>query len=61
MARILVVDDEEIVRFTLRQMLEKEGHEVFEAANGQEALNCFEDSRVNLIITDIIMPEKEGI
>jgi len=61
MARILVVDDEEIIRFTLRQMLEKAGHEVVEAVNGQEALNSCEERLVDLVITDIIMPEKEGI
>jgi YesN/AraC family two-component response regulator len=61
MARVLVVDDEEIIRFTLRQILEKAGHEVFEAVNGQDALNSFEEYRVDLVITDIIMPEKEGI
>jgi len=61
MARILVVDDEEIIRFTLRQILEKAGHEVLEAANGQDALDSYEEHRVDLVITDIIMPEKEGI
>lgn len=61
MARILVVDDEEIVRVTLRQMLEKAGHQVFEAANGLEALRAFEKREADLVITDIIMPEKEGI
>lgn len=61
MARILVVDDEEIIRFTLRQMLEKAGHEVVEAVNGHEAMKSVKTSRVDLVITDIIMPEKEGI
>jgi YesN/AraC family two-component response regulator len=61
MARILVVDDEDIVRFTLRQMLERSGHEVFEAANGRLALKAFEEFPVDLVITDVIMPEKEGI
>ena len=61
MARILVVDDEEIIRFTLRQILEKAGHEVLEAANGRDALDSYEEHRVDLVITDIIMPEKEGI
>ncbi len=61
MGRILVVDDEDIIRFTLRQMLEKAGHEVFEAANGLEALKSFEELEVDLVITDIIMPVKEGI
>ena len=61
MARILVVDDERIIRFTLRQMLEKAGHEIFEAANGLEALKSIDELGVDLVITDIIMPEKEGI
>ncbi len=61
MASILVVDDEELVRATLREMLEQAGHEVFEAANGVEALKSFDDRAVDLVITDIIMPEKEGI
>ena len=61
MACILVVDDEEFVRVTLRQMLEKAGHQVFEAANGVEALCALEKHEANLVITDIIMPEKEGI
>lgn len=61
MARVLVVDDEEFIRFTLRQMLEKAGHEVVEAVNGQDALDCFERSPIDLVITDIVMPEKEGI
>ena len=61
MACILVVDDEEVVRVTLRQMLEKAGHQVFEAENGVEALRVFEKREADLVITDIIMPEKEGI
>ncbi|MFQ5774253.1 MAG: response regulator [Kiloniellaceae bacterium] len=61
MACILVVDDEEPVRTTLRQMLEKAGHQIFEAANGEEAIRVFEDLKIDLVITDIIMPEKEGI
>lgn len=63
MACILVVDDEELVRVTLRQMLEKAGHEVFEATNGDEALRAFDEhkDKADLVITDIIMPEKDGI
>lgn len=61
MARILVVDDEDLVRTTLRQMLEKDGHEVLEAVNGNEALEVFGKQKADLVITDIVMPEKEGI
>lgn len=61
MANILVVDDEELFRTTLCQMLEEAGHAVLEAANGEEALRIFDGSAVELVVTDIIMPEMEGI
>ena len=61
MARILVIDDEELVRFTLKQALEKAGHEVVEATNGNDGIEIYQQSPVDLIITDIIMPQKEGI
>ena len=61
MARILVIDDEELVRFTLKQALQKAGHEVVEAADGNDGITFIKRSRFDLIITDIIMPEKEGI
>jgi YesN/AraC family two-component response regulator len=61
MATVLVVDDEELVRATLCQILEAAGHEIFEATNGNEALRVFEEHEADLVITDIIMPEKEGI
>lgn len=61
MAKILVVDDEELVRLTLRQMLEAEGHEIMEARNGREALSIHTSTPADLVLTDIIMPEQEGI
>lgn len=61
MARILVIDDEELMRFTLKQTLQKAGHEVVEAVNGNDGIAVFKQSPVDLIITDIIMPQKEGI
>lgn len=59
--RILVVDDDDQLREMLRKMLEKAGYEVIEASDGKEALNLQEKSPSDLMITDIIMPEKEGI
>jgi DNA-binding response OmpR family regulator len=59
--RILVVDDDDQLREMLRKMLEKAGYEVVEASDGRDALNLQEKSPADLIITDIIMPEKEGI
>lgn len=60
MACILLVDDEEAVRYTLRRMLERAGHDVFEATNGREALIALKSKRADLVITDIVMPVKEG-
>jgi len=61
MARILIIDDEDLVRLTLRQMLEKAGHDVVEASNGAEGIQKCEADSPELVITDIIMPQKEGI
>lgn len=61
MTTILVVDDEELVRATLCQMLEQAGYEVIEAANGDQGLRVFQEYEVDLVITDIFMPGKEGI
>ena len=61
MPRILVIDDEEPVRTVLRQMLEKEGYRVEEAPNGAVGMKLLGDHPTDLIITDLFMPEKEGI
>ncbi|SCA56001.1 Response regulator [Candidatus Terasakiella magnetica] len=61
MAHILVIDDEELARFTIREIVEGYGHTIIEAVNGNQGLEKFRQNDVDLIITDIIMPEKEGI
>lgn len=61
MAEILVVDDEHLLRSTLRHTLEAAGHVVREAANGIEAIDAITRQRPALVIMDILMPEKEGI
>jgi two-component system, chemotaxis family, chemotaxis protein CheY len=61
MARILLIDDEKMVRETFRAILEAAGHVVDEAADGQEGIDQFRKQRADLIITDIFMPEQEGI
>lgn len=61
MARILVIDDEELIRETIRMKLEQVGHEVIEAADGIEGLLALEEGPFDLVVTDIIMPEQEGI
>lgn len=61
MARILVVDDEEPLRVLLRTMLERDGYEVEDAPNGIVAMRLLRDHPADLVIMDILMPEKEGI
>jgi len=61
MAEILVVDDEPLLRSTLRHALEIAGHSVKEAANGIEALAAVGRRPPAVVILDILMPEKEGI
>lgn len=59
--RILVVDDEENARLALSKILAREGYEVASAGNGYEALNYLRNRDVELIITDINMPEMSGM
>ncbi len=61
MARILLIDDDSSVRDMLSLTLEHFGHTVIQARNGQEGLRLFPGSAVDLVITDIVMPEVEGI
>lgn len=61
MATVLVVDDEESVRDMVVKMIEPVGYEVIEAGNGAEALDVCKEASVDLIITDIVMPEKMGL
>ena len=59
--RILIVDDSEIERMVLSEILTQAGYEVVEAENGQVAIDTYRASPADLIITDIMMPEKNGI
>jgi DNA-binding NtrC family response regulator len=59
-ARVLVVDDDPGVRYTLREILESEGLEVEEAGDGQEALERFAERPTPLVITDLRMPRLDG-
>ncbi len=61
MARILIIDDDSQIRRMLRQMLEAAGYEVAAAADGIEGIALFREAPFDLVITDLIMPEKEGI
>ena len=61
MKRILIIDDEAQIRMMLKQLLEREGYDVRVAENGKEGLSLFQQYAPHLVITDIIMPEKEGV
>ncbi|MEX2466398.1 MAG: response regulator [Gemmatimonadota bacterium] len=61
MAKILVIDDEASVRTALSRILSADGHEVLEASNGAEATGIVEGENVDMVFTDIFMPEMDGI
>ncbi len=61
MPRILVIDDEVQIRMMLRKTLEHAGYQVMDAPNGVVGMELFHEETFDLVITDILMPEKEGI
>jgi CheY-like chemotaxis protein len=61
MALILVIDDEPQIRSMLKLMLERDGYEVAEAPDGIEGIRIYRQNPADLIITDLIMPNKDGI
>ena len=61
MQKILVIDDDVLVRDTIVRILERKGYQVLVAGDGARGLRIFRSERPDLVITDIIMPEKEGL
>ncbi len=61
MSRILLIEDDVDFRWMLSEMLKREGYEVQTAGNGEEGVRLLDQNTFDLIITDIIMPEKEGL
>jgi CheY-like chemotaxis protein len=61
LARILVIDDDAGVRVTIARILERAGHTAVQAANGAEGLRQFGESAFDIVITDLYMPEMEGL
>ncbi len=61
MARILVVDDDVIIREAVGRLLSRAGHEVDEAVNGKEAMSALDAHSYQVVVTDINMPEMDGI
>lgn len=61
MARILVIDDQEPIRRIVRRALEQQGHEVFDASDGEIGMDILETQSFEVVITDIFMPGQDGI
>jgi CheY-like chemotaxis protein len=61
MKKILVIDDEEQIRLLIKVILSKEGYNVDVAENGLIGLEMINDGSYDVIITDLLMPEKEGL
>ena len=62
MKRVLIIDDDEAILRMMNKLISREGYEVMTASNGDEATYILkDDSMFDLVITDIIMPKKEGI
>ncbi len=61
MARILVIDDVDEIREALKEMFELEGYDVSDAPNGKIGLKLFHEKKIDVVITDVLMPEKDGI
>ncbi|MER3424265.1 MAG: response regulator [Nitrospiraceae bacterium] len=61
MARVLIIDDEPLVRDMLRYTLESVGHTVVEASDGRVAMRLWRENPADLIVTDLLMPEKDGL
>jgi DNA-binding response OmpR family regulator len=61
MAKILVADDEQLIRKLINDCLSKSGHEILEAADGLEAINIFKNNKdIDMALLDIMMPEIDG-
>jgi CheY-like chemotaxis protein len=60
MIRVLVVDDDEVFRTVLSKILTSLGYEVVETRNAAEAIGTMPTKKIDLVITDLLMPEKDG-
>jgi len=61
MTNILIIEDDESLNNYLQELLKLKGFTPFSAANGTEGLKIYLENNINLIITDVLMPEKDGI
>ena len=60
-ATILLVEDEELLRAGVQEVLEIQGYKVITAPDGQQALACLAAETIDLIITDLVMPKMDGV
>ncbi|QQG35494.1 MAG: response regulator [Micavibrio aeruginosavorus] len=60
-SKILVIDDDELIRMTCRNILKKMNYTVIEAENGVKGLEQFRKEAPQIVITDMLMPDKEGL
>lgn len=58
---ILIIDDDELIRAFLRQVLEEAGYMVIEAPDGRSGLRQFQQTPTALVITDLLMPDRDGL
>ena len=58
---VMIVDDEELIRNMIRKSLTRTGYEVIEAVNGKEAMELVANHKIDLVIADLVMPEKGGL
>jgi YesN/AraC family two-component response regulator len=61
MAKVLIIDDESAIAMMLQRLVDKAGHTSKIASNGNEGMAIFDEFLPDLLITDIVMPEKEGL
>jgi len=61
MSHILIIDDDDALRIVLKASLEQMGHTVVESTDGRNGVECYKDEAFDVVLTDLIMPDKEGI
>lgn len=61
MALVLIVDDDETDRLLMRSLLDPDGHDIYLASNGEEALKLYLRHPIDVVVTDIQMPKGDGL
>ena len=59
--KVLIIDDDELVRMTFKSIISRAGYTIFEADNGSKGLDLFKKEKPQVVVTDILMPDKEGL